>query len=89
MYINDDIDVTVKTITATEFKAQCLRLIGQLSKNREPITITRHGQPVAMLVPLPRKNESPLIVGAMRGSVLAFSEPFQPATDPDDWIASQ
>ena len=89
MYINDNIDETVKTIAATEFKAKCLRLIGQMGKNLEPITITRHGQPVAMLSPLPLKNESPLLVGAMRGSVLAFSEPFQPVTDPSDWIASQ
>lgn len=89
MYINNNIDVTVKKIAATEFKARCLRLIGQMGKDREPITITKHGQPVAMLSPLPLKNESPLIVGAMRGSVLAFSEPFQPVTDPSDWIASR
>ena len=79
----------MKTIAATEFKAKCLQLIRQMGKNREPITITKHGQPVAILAPLPMKNESPSIVGSMRGSVLAFYEPFQPVTNPSDWIASE
>lgn len=79
----------MKTITATEFKAKCLRVIKQMEKDREPITITKRGRPVAMLSPLPPANKTPSIVGAMQGSVLAYSEPFQPAADASDWTASE
>ena len=82
-------ETAVKTISATEFKAKCLRVIGQMGKDREPMTITKHGRPVAMLSPLPQTNETPSIVGAMRDSVLAYSEPFQPVADSSDWTASQ
>ncbi|MBY0504401.1 MAG: type II toxin-antitoxin system Phd/YefM family antitoxin [Bryobacteraceae bacterium] len=38
-----------KAITVTEFKAQCLSLLDDVIENREVITITRRGKPVAML----------------------------------------
>lgn len=79
----------MKTIAATEFKAKCLRIIGQMKKDREPITITKHGEPIAMLSPLPQTKETASVIGAMRGSVLAYSDPFSSATDPSDWIASR
>ena len=77
----------MKTITATEFKAKCLRVIRQMGKDREPMTITKHGRPVAILLPLPQVNETPSIVGAMPGLVLAYSEPFEPVADSSDWTA--
>ena len=76
-------------MAATEFKAKCLRVIGEMSKEREPVTITRHGQPVAILSPLPQPDETSSIIGAMRGSVLAYDDPFLPATDPSDWSATR
>ena len=79
----------MKTIAATEFKAKCLNLIGQMGEDREPITITKRGKPVAILSPFPQTNETASIVGAMRDTVLAYSDPFQPVTDPSDWTASQ
>ena len=79
----------MKTIAATEFKAKCLNLIGQIVKDREPVTITKHGQPVAILSPLPQTNQIASIVGSMRDSVLEYSKPFQPATKSSDWSASQ
>ena len=78
----------MKTITVTEFKAKCLRLIRQMVKDHEPMIITKHGRPVAILSPLLQATETPSIVGAMPGSVLAYSEPFEPVADPSDWSAS-
>ena len=80
----------MKTIAVSAFRATCLRLIGQMRKDREPITITKHGEPVAVLSPLPTPaDETPLIIGAMQGSVLRYDEPFEPAGDPSDWTALQ
>ena len=43
--------MVMKTISISEFKAKCLGLIEQVDKTRQPLRITRHGRPVAELVP--------------------------------------
>ena len=46
-------------ITATEFKAKCLKLMDRVAERRETYTITKRGKPVAKLIPLqtvPRDN---------------------------------
>ena len=75
----------MKTVGAAEFKARCLRLIRQMNQDREPVTVTNRGRPVAVLSPLPEQTRSASIVGAMAGTVLAYDDPFAPAADPTDW----
>jgi prevent-host-death family protein len=55
------------TIAAGEFKAKCLKLLDQVAEKRETLVITKHGKPVAQVMPVPAKKN---IIGAMRGSVL-------------------
>jgi prevent-host-death family protein len=38
-------------VSISEFKAKCLGLIEQVHKTRQPLRITRHGRPVAEVVP--------------------------------------
>lgn len=54
------------TIGAGEFKAKCLKLLDEVELTRQPLIITKHGKPVAKLVPMPPKK-SPF--GVMKGSV--------------------
>ena len=76
-----------KTIAASEFQAKCLRLINEMGEDGEPVTITKRGKPVAVLSPVRAEQADRSIVGAMKGSVLAYDDPFQPAADPADWNA--
>jgi prevent-host-death family protein len=46
------------TIPATEFKAHCLELMDRVEASGLTITITKHGKPVARLVPLAPKSTS-------------------------------
>lgn len=39
-------------IPAAQFRAECLKLIDQVEKTREPIVITKHGRAVAQLAPV-------------------------------------
>jgi prevent-host-death family protein len=41
----------MKQITATQFKARCLRLLDEVAETGEPLVITKHGRPVARLEP--------------------------------------
>jgi prevent-host-death family protein len=83
-----DMVMTGKTVAAAEFKATCLRLIDEMNEDRQPITITKRGKPVAVVMPAdvtgPMKKG---IVGAMAGSVLRYDDPFAPALDPEEWEA--
>jgi prevent-host-death family protein len=45
-------------ISAAQFKAECLKLMDLVEKTREPITITKHGRPVAQLAPVPADEDS-------------------------------
>ena len=74
-----------KSMGAAEFKAACLSVIRQMDKDGEPVTITNRGRPVAVLTPPPSSKDRPSIIGAMRGSVLRYDDPFLPAADPSDW----
>lgn len=44
------------TIRAGQFKAQCLKIMDQVKNKREEILITKHGKPVAKLVPVDSRN---------------------------------
>ncbi|MBV9155284.1 MAG: type II toxin-antitoxin system Phd/YefM family antitoxin [Acidobacteriaceae bacterium] len=42
----------MKTIAAGTFKANCLAIMDEVQLRRQPVVITKHGKPVAKLVPV-------------------------------------
>jgi prevent-host-death family protein len=68
-----------RLIGATEFKASCLEIIRQINRDQQRVTITRHGTPVAQLLPIARNARKSSIIGVMKGSVLRYDAPFAPA----------
>jgi prevent-host-death family protein len=78
--------MSAKTVGAAEFKADCLKLIDQMSHDRQPVTVTKRGRPVATLSPI-TAHASASIIGALRGSVLRFDDPLTPALDAEAWTA--
>jgi prevent-host-death family protein len=54
--------VVMKEITATRFKARCLRLLDEVAETGQPLVITKHGRPVARVEPATRPEN-------LRGSV--------------------
>lgn len=40
------------TIPASRFKAQCLAILDRVERTRAPVVVTKHGRPVARLVPI-------------------------------------
>ena len=45
------------SIAASDFKARCLRLLDEVAQERKSLTITKHGRPVARLVPCESRAE--------------------------------
>jgi prevent-host-death family protein len=73
-------------VGAAEFKAKCLELVDHVKEARAEYVVTRHGKPVAKLVPVePDPPVSPL--GSMRGTVVTYERPFEPV--PATWSLDQ
>lgn len=77
-----------KIVGAAEFKAKCLKLIDEMAADGVPVTITKRGRPVAVLEPA-RPVGKRSIIGALKGTVLCYDDPFGPAIDPMEWDANR
>jgi prevent-host-death family protein len=62
--INDHGTVTMvmalnsqREITATQFKARCLRLLDEVAESGETLIVTKHGRPVARVEPPLRPDD--------------------------------
>jgi len=64
-------------IAAAEFKARCLELMDRVRETGTEYVITKHGRPVARLVPVQELTKQPLF-GALRGTVLEYERPLDP-----------
>jgi prevent-host-death family protein len=41
-----------QTMQASEFKARCLAVLDEVARTRQEVVVTKHGVPVARLVPI-------------------------------------
>ena len=48
-----------RTIMASRFKAECLAILDQVDEMKISVTVTKHGRPVARLVPLESGGDQP------------------------------
>ena len=64
---------TEHILSATEFKAKCLRILDELDS--QGVVITKRGQPVAKLTPVPKVDNSQLI-GSLKGKVIIKGDIF-------------
>jgi prevent-host-death family protein len=57
--------MTMKHMAAAKFKAQCLALLDQVDP--DGIVITKHGRPVAKLIPF--ASDSASLIGSLAGKL--------------------
>jgi prevent-host-death family protein len=68
---------TDRHVAAAEFKARCLELMDRVRETGAEFIITKHGTPVAKLVPVVKVPRQALF-GSMKGTVLAYERPLEP-----------
>ncbi len=56
--------VRESVVNATTFKAHCLEMLDTVRDTRVPLVVTKHGKPVARLVPI--DDEVDTVFGALR-----------------------
>jgi prevent-host-death family protein len=76
--------MVMKEVAISEFKAKCLALLTEVERSKQPLRITRHGKPVAEVVPPSPLNDSSWI-GSMKGRMQILGDIVSPASDPADW----
>lgn len=73
----------MKTVAAGLFKTNCLAIMDEVKTKRETVVITKHGRPVAKLVPV--NTEVDNIFGFFRGKGRITGDVVSPAFSPDEW----
>jgi prevent-host-death family protein len=69
--------VRMHSLPAAHFKAHCLELMDRVRETGAEYIVTKHGRPVAKLVPYTEPAQTSLF-GAGKGTLLAFEKPFDP-----------
>lgn len=81
--------VNMFEVSISEFKAKCLALLEQVRKTRQSIRITRHGRPVAEVVPPSSIADRSAWIGSMADSMKILGDIVSPANEEDEWEVLQ
>ncbi len=73
----------MKTVAAGKFKTKCLAIMDEVKAKREPVLITKHGKPVAMLTPV--EVEKDPIFGFYKGKGRIVGDIVSPIVPLEDW----
>jgi prevent-host-death family protein len=74
----------MKEIAISEFKAKCTAVLDHVSKTKQPVRITRHGKPIADVVPTSPTIDRAALFGSMRNSIKILGDIISPVIDLDD-----
>ena len=77
MYTRKRLRNATDHLAAADFKARCLTLMNRVRETGAEYVITKHGRPVAKLVPYQAAPKRTLF-GSMKGTVLKYERPFDP-----------
>ncbi len=74
-----------ETISISEFKATCLKVIDQVKTTGMSIIVTKRGEPYALVTrpPAPEKTES--WIGKYKKEIEITGDIIKPAVDESDW----
>ena len=75
----------MKRMAAGSFKAHCLAVMDEVQAKRETVVITKHGKPVAKLVPVNAEKDQ--IYDFLAGKGVIVGDLIAPALSPEEWGA--
>ena len=73
----------MKKMAAGAFKTNCLAVMDEVQSKRETVIITKHGKPVAKLVPVEPQGDD--IFGFLRGKATIIGDVISPALSLREW----
>ena len=73
----------MKKMAAGLFKVHCLAVMDEVQAKRETVVITKHGKPVAKLVPAEENRDD--IYGFLKGKGTITGDLISPALSLEEW----
>jgi prevent-host-death family protein len=73
----------MRTMAAGAFKVHCLAVMDEVQAKREPVLITKHGKPVAKLIPADQDSDD--IFGFLKGKIHITGDIVSPALSLEEW----
>ena len=74
------------TIGAADFKARCLQIMDRVRETGTEVTITKHGHPVARLVPVAEASTRPPLIGACKDTLIIVDGDDAVPSTSDEWV---
>jgi prevent-host-death family protein len=77
----------IQTISISHFKATCLAVLETVRQTGLPVRVTRRGEPVAEIVPVPPGSNDATWIGSLSGAIRVKGDIMSPVADADEWEA--
>ena len=77
----------MQEIAISKFKATCSAVLGRVRRTRQPIRVTKFGDPVAEIVPPSPNHKKNRWLGSMAGTGRIVGDIVSPVSDETDWEA--
>lgn len=87
MVIDHSILIHMETISISKFKATCLARLDRVKRTRQPLLITRKGEPIAEVQPPSADRTSKGWLGSLRSTGRIKGDIVAPAAAGDEWEA--
>lgn len=68
--------MSTPTIPASELRAKCSEVLDRVYRGRETVVVTRHGRPVARIVPVDAQRKS--LFGFAKGEITIHGDLVEP-----------
>jgi len=75
----------MEQIAISKFKATCLGVLDRVRRTRQPVLVTRFGEPVAQVLPPPPPERPMRWLGVLAGTGQIRGDIVAPASDEGDW----
>ncbi|PIE01352.1 MAG: prevent-host-death family protein [Acidobacteria bacterium] len=75
------------SMSVSEFKATCLKVIDRVKKTGMPVIVTKRGEPYALVTSPPEPEKSKSWIGQYREEIKITGNILEPASSDADWDA--
>ncbi len=75
----------IQHVSKSQFKAQALEYLRLVQSQKQPLIITHAGKPVIKVTSYQEESDPEAILKSLRGTVLKYEDPDEPAIDPEEW----
>lgn len=72
-------------VNAAEFRANCFKMLDQVTLTHREVIITKRGKPVAKLVHFAQQNDKDPLLGSMEGLVETIGDLTEPVLENGAW----